>query len=80
MKRGKVESILLIAVLALSMQTGSYSMQKIFKRKAQMLLYGSIEYGMERSRKGGGIKQKTDGKIQHGKTYDELMQWKRYQI
>ena len=25
MKRGKVESILLIAVLALSMQTGSYS-------------------------------------------------------
>lgn len=55
-------------------------MQKTFKRKAQMLLYGSIGYGMERSRKGGGIKQKTDGKIQHGKTYDELMQWKGYQI
>ena len=55
-------------------------MQRTFNRKAQMLLYGSNEYGMERSRKGGGIKQKTDGKIQHGKTYDELMQWKRYQI
>lgn len=25
---------------------------------------------MENVRKGGGIKQKTDGKIQHGKTYD----------
>jgi hypothetical protein len=36
-----------------------------------MLLYGSIGYGMERSRKGGGIKQKTDGKIRHGKTYDK---------
>ena len=35
---------------------------------------------MENVRKGGGIKQKTDGKIQHGKTYDELMQWKGYQI
>ncbi|WP_349192290.1 hypothetical protein [Hominisplanchenecus faecis] len=46
-------------------------MQRTFKRKAQMLLYGSIGYGMERSRKGGGIKQKTDGKIRHGKTYDK---------
>lgn len=26
---------------------------------------------MENVRKGGGIKQKTDGKIRHGKTYDE---------
>lgn len=73
MKRNKVESILLIAVLALSIQTGSYSAAitdkeldqyyaKTFKRKAQMLLYGSIGYGMERSRKGGGIKQKQMGR------------------
>ena len=43
MKRNKVESILLIAVLALSIQTGSYSAAI------------SIGYGMERSRKGGGM-------------------------
>lgn len=93
MKRGKVESILLIAVLALSIQTGSYSAaitdreldqyyaKNIQEKSTDVIVWKyRVWNGKKRSRKGGGIKQKTDGKIQHGKTYDELMQWKGYQI
>ena len=86
MKRGKVESILLIAVLALSMQVESYSVAISNREQNQIYNNNSIEERVADTivtryrtvngnvRKGGGIKQKTDGKIRHGKTYDELMQ------
>lgn len=91
MKRGKVESILLIAVLALSMQVESYSVAisdreldqyyaKNIQQKSTDVIVWKYRVWNGKKQKRRWNKTKTDGKIQHGKTYDELMQWKRYQI
>lgn len=87
MKRNKVESILLIVVLALSIQTGSYSAAisdreldqyyaKNIQEKSTDVIVWKYRVWNGKKQKRRWNKTKTDGKIQHGKTYDELMQWK----
>ena len=79
MKKSKAESLLLIAVLAFSIQTGSYSAALSNGELNQIYVENTAEARVTdtiitkyrtvngKRQKGGGIKQKIDGKIQRGK-------------